>query len=124
MTIEQDDKDAGAVAVAPRVTLADIEGAILLRYHTTAYDALRYTPSIVIPAHAQVHMRGVASLELLSLCILVLKNGYTIVGKSAPASAENFNAELGKRLAYEDAIRQIWPLMGFALRDRLHEAGK
>jgi hypothetical protein len=50
---------------------------------------------------------------------LVLKNGFTVIGKSAPASAANFNAELGKKLAYEDAIRQVWPLMGFSLRDRL-----
>jgi hypothetical protein len=42
-----------------------------------------------------------------------------VIGKSAPASPENFNAELGKKFAYEDAVRQLWPLMGFALRDRL-----
>jgi hypothetical protein len=49
-----------------------------------------------------------------------MRNGFTVIGKSAPASAANFNAELGKKLAYEDAIRQLWPLMGFSLRDRLH----
>jgi len=43
------------------------------------------------------------------------------VGKSAPASADNFNADLGRKLAYEDAIRQLWPLMGFALRERLSQ---
>jgi hypothetical protein len=59
------------------------------------------------------------ALKRLSLCILVLQNAYTIVGKSAPASAANFNGELGRKLAYEDAVRQSWPLMGFALCDRL-----
>jgi hypothetical protein len=62
-------------------------------------------------------LAGRNPLELLSICILVMKNGFTVIGKSAPASPENFNAEFGKKLAYEDCIRQLWPLMGFALRD-------
>ena len=55
------------------------------------------------------------SLHLLTMCIIVMQNGFTIIGKSAPASAANFNAELGRKLAYEDAIRQLWPLEGYAL---------
>lgn len=51
-----------------------------------------------------------------------MRNGFIMVGKSAPTSPENFNAELGRKLAYEDCIRQLWPLMGFALRDRLAAA--
>jgi hypothetical protein len=62
------------------------------------------------------------SLKVLSLCLLVMENGFTIIGKSAPASAANFNADLCRRLAYEDAIRQLWPLEGYALRDRLSAA--
>lgn len=58
-------------------------------------------------------------LKILSICIVVMSNGFTVVGKSAPASPENFNAEFGRELAYKDCIRQLWPLMGFALRDRL-----
>jgi hypothetical protein len=42
------------------------------------------------------------------------------VGKSAPANAENFDAEVGKQLAYEDAIRQLWPLLGYALKQKLY----
>jgi hypothetical protein len=37
----------------------------------------------------------------------------------ARASPENFNADLGRKFAYEDAVRQLWPLMGYALRDKL-----
>jgi hypothetical protein len=61
-----------------------------------------------------------ASLKLLTFCVLVLRNGYTVHGTSACASPENFNAELGRRIAKEDAMRQVWPLMGYALRERLH----
>jgi hypothetical protein len=101
------DQDAAAVAVAPRVALADIEDAIACRYDTTAAKALGSD----VPGHR--------SLDLLSICILVMRNGFVVIGKSAPASAANFNADLGCKFAYEDAVRQLWPLMGYALRDRL-----
>jgi hypothetical protein len=59
-------------------------------------------------------------LTLLTFCVLVLRNGYTVHGVSACASPENFNAELGRRIARENAVREMWPLMGYALRDKLH----
>lgn len=101
------DAAAAAIAKAPRVALADIEAAIACRYDTTAGKAIG--PDV--PGHK--------ALDLLSICILVMKNGFVVIGKSAPASPENFNAELGRKFAYEDAVRQLWPLMGYALRDRL-----
>lgn len=107
-SLEVSDGQAAAVAVAPRVTLDDIKAAIASEYRFTAEQAVGALGYPVAPP-----------LQLLSICILVLKNGFTVIGKSAPASPENFNAELGQKFAYEDAIRQIWPLMGFALRDRL-----
>ena len=109
MSLQETEKECAEVATAPRVSLADIEGAITARYDTTADRAVGPDAPLM------------DSLRLLSICILVLRNGFTVIGKSAPASAENFNAGLGRKLAYEDAIRQIWPLMGFALRDRLAE---
>jgi len=55
----------------------------------------------------------------MTIAVVVMKNGYVVLGKSAPADPDNFNQELGEKFAREDAIRQIWPLMGFALRDKL-----
>jgi hypothetical protein len=107
MTLQSADAEAAAVAKAPRVSLADMEAKIAARYDTTGDKA--------IPAGATV----MPSLKLLSICILVMQNGFVLIGMSAPASAENFNADLGRKLAYEDAIRQLWPLEGYALRDRL-----
>lgn len=107
-SLQASEKECAAVAVAPRVSLSDIEGAIEAVYHA--------------PANALAHATGLQSppaLEVLSICLVVMRNGFTIVGKSAPASPENFNRDLGQKLAYEDCIRQIWPLMGFALRDKL-----
>jgi hypothetical protein len=111
-TLQQADAEAAAVAVAPRVTLADIEAAIAERHDIRADSAISYANGGAVLSRSH-------PLCLLSICILVMRNGFTIIGKSAPASAANFNAELGRKLAYEDAIRQIWPLMGWALRDKL-----
>jgi hypothetical protein len=113
-SLKASDAEASEHAVAPRVTLADIEGAIAERHDTTAARAVwrqgGFEPRPLPDGHP---------LNVLSICILVMRNGFTVIGKSAPASPENFNAEFGKKLAYEDCIRQLWPLMGFALRDRL-----
>jgi len=55
----------------------------------------------------------------LTICIVVMKSGFSVVGKSAPADPENYNKELGKQFSYEDAVRQLWPLEGYALCERL-----
>lgn len=107
MSMAQTEAECAAHAVAPRVSLASMEAKIAARYDFTADKAVG--PDV--PA--------VPSLYFLSICIIVMQNGFTIIGKSAPASAANFNAELGRKLAYEDAIRQLWPLEGYALRERL-----
>jgi hypothetical protein len=59
------------------------------------------------------------AMSCLTVCVLVLKNGFTVVGKSACASPENFDAELGRKIAREDARRQIWALEGYNLRTKL-----
>lgn len=114
--LEMTDQESAAVAVAPRVALKDIEAAIANRFDLMAYDAV--AANIAIPIEAD-GSSAIEPLKLLSICILVMRNGFTVLGKSAPASAANFDRELGKKFAYEDAVRQLWPLMGFALRDRL-----
>jgi hypothetical protein len=110
-SLEAADAAAAVHAVAPRVALADIEGAIAERHDLNALNVVRDTNGFKAP---EGH-----PLEVLSICILVMRNGFTVVGKSAPASPENFNAQFGRDLAYKDCISQLWPLMGFALRDRL-----
>lgn len=62
------------------------------------------------------------ALACLTICVLVLKNGFTVVGKSACASPDNFDAELGRKIAREDARRQIWALEGYSLRSKLAQA--
>lgn len=58
-------------------------------------------------------------LNLLTFCVLRLRNGFTVTGESACASPENFDAAIGRRIARENAVQKIWPLLGFRLRDKL-----
>jgi hypothetical protein len=62
------------------------------------------------------------SLHLLTFCVLVLRNGFTVTGESACASPENFDAEIGRKVARENAKQKIWPLMGYMLKQQLHSA--
>ena len=106
------DNLADTVAKVPeaRVSLVDIEANVAFEFSLLAIDA---APPGVKPRHVT------KALETLTLHVVVLRNGFTLIGKSAPADAANFNASVGKTFAREDAIRQCWPLMGYALRERL-----
>lgn len=112
-SLETTDKEAAAVATHPRVALADIGAKIAHRYDVNGADAAAMATA------GGTDEDNPPSLDVLSICLLVMVNGFTVIGKSAPASPENFNAELGKQFAYEDAIRQLWPLEDYALRERL-----
>ncbi|WP_372827068.1 Gp49 family protein, partial [Polaromonas sp.] len=62
-----------------------------------------------------------APLGLLTFCVLVLRNGFTVTGESACASPENFDPEIGRKIARANAVQKIWPLMGYELRSKLAE---
>jgi hypothetical protein len=55
-----------------------------------------------------------------TLCILDLENGYTIKGLSACVDPKEFNLELGRKYAREEAVRQIWPLEGYLLAEKMY----
>lgn len=63
---------------------------------------------------------GYDPTKLITICILVLKNGFTVVAESACASPENFNVEAGRKAARKRALDKLWPLLGYSLRDTLH----
>lgn len=109
MSIEETEKECAANATAPRVSLQSMKEKIVARWDLNMGDILS------LPNNHSLH--------LLSVCVLEMENGFILIGKSAPASAENFNAELGAKLAYEDCIRQLWPLEGYLLRHELYCAG-
>lgn len=114
--IEQEIQAKGLTA--PRVTPADIEANIDRAFYFTAKQgaekAARDNGSYAAgdPHHGQ-------ALGLLTFCVLVLNNGFTVTGESACASPENFDAEIGRKIARQNAVAKIWPLMGYELRSKL-----
>ena len=99
---------------APRVTPADIEANIDSEHYFTAGEGIAGRCFREVSALHSPH-----ALELLTFCVLVLRNGFTVTGESACASPENFDAAIGRRIARENAVQKIWPLLGFRLRDKL-----
>lgn len=59
------------------------------------------------------------SIPHATIAIVILDNGYALQGWSAPADPSNFNADLGKQYAYEDAMRKMWPLEAYVMRDAM-----
>ena len=60
------------------------------------------------------------SMPHMTICVIVLNNGFALIGKSAPADPENYDEQTGRTFAKEDAVRQLWQLEGYALREKLH----
>lgn len=119
--LECDIKAAGADK-APRITPADIEAEIASEHYFTAADGYRSNPCYDPNGHPHEPLPAPAPLELLTFCVLVLRNGFTVTGESACASPENFNAEIGRKIARENAINKVWSLMGYELRSKLSGA--
>ena len=99
---------------APRITPADIEANIASEHYFTAMEGAKAT--------GYLEKSDDDALRCLTFCVLVLRNGFTVTGESACASPENFDAEVGRKIARANAVNKIWPLMGYALKAKLSEA--
>lgn len=105
------------------------EAAIEKEIQDKNLNASRLTPEAIdaqivaeVSGRASVLFKDVPShpaLECLTICVLVLKNGFTVVGKSACASPENYDLELGHKIAKQNAREQIWALEGYLLKSKL-----
>lgn len=109
---------------APRVSADDLEREIASEHYFTADDGAR--TGFVFAGRGHLP-HGLApdetipeSLKRLTFCVLVLRNGFTVTGESACVSAENFDAETGRKIAREKAVEKLWLLLGWRLADRLH----
>ena len=116
-SIEKDIQDKGKTA--PRITPADIEANIASEHYFTAEDGVGRASR----GHTSVGGKNPCALSLLTFCVLVLRNGFTVTGESACASPENFDADIGRKIARQNAVNKIWPLMGYELRTKLCSAG-
>ncbi len=80
---------------APRLTPADIDATIKAEYYHVVPDTT------------------------MTLCVLTLRNGFQVTGESAAVSKANFDAEIGRKIARENARNKIWALEGYLLREQL-----
>lgn len=98
-SIEQDIQAKGLTA--PRVTPADLKANIV------DTEILKHVSK---------------SGQVLRWAILTTASGFAVVGKpSCAASAENDDAEIGQKIAVDNSTEELWPLMGYALKQRLHD---
>jgi hypothetical protein len=87
-------KDAGLTA--PRITPEHIDSLIVDKTFT------------VLPSGK------------VMVCEITLKNGFTVRGEASAVSKENFNEEIGRKVSFDKARAQIWPLEGYRLQENLH----
>lgn len=132
--IEQAIQDKGLTA--PRVTMDDIKRVIVHEFYFTARQGVdgadiervrAESPNSLVTLDPKVSDPDIsgttlAPLELLTFCVLVLRNGFTVTGESACASPENFDAGIGRDLARNNAVNKVWQLEGYLLKERLHQA--
>jgi hypothetical protein len=109
---EQELKTRTKAVGGARVTEAQVEAFITQEHFFTAGDG-------VFGAAAPSATVYDSQLDILTFCVLVLANGYTVHGISACADPKMFDADIGKRLARADAKNKVWGLLGFELRSKL-----
>ena len=96
----QEEPVVSATVVSP----SQVESEIVTEYYRNLGSALKAPES--------------STAYNTTLCVLILRNGFVIIGKSACVDPANFNEERGRQLAREDAIKQVWPFLGFRLADK------
>lgn len=114
-------------SVAPRITEELFNANIASIHYFTAADGRRGAIDAGAYSAIERPTEGNADLTplgLLTFCVIVLKNGFTVTGESACASPENYQQDIGERIALANAKQKIWPLMGYALRDHLAYDGQ
>lgn len=120
--IEQEIQAKGKTA--PRITPADIQAAIASEHYFTAASASMNGAHHICTDSATSINEQMKKLELLTFCVLVLRNGFTVTGESACASPENFDPVIGQKVARQNAEGKIWMLEGYLLKQRMHDAPK
>lgn len=113
MSTDVTEEELIAGAVAPRVTKEALEANIATYSVVNAFQAIE---ALGQPAPE--------SLKLLTIAFVTTKNGFTLVGESACASPENFDPDIGSRLALSDAKNKLWALMGYHLKQELYDASQ
>lgn len=92
-----------------RLTQQDVESVIVTEVYFTGEQAARATYE-VLPDHAAM------PLHLLTFCVLVLRNGFTVTGEAHAVSPAHYSFEKGKAAARARAIGKLWELEAYVLK--------
>ena len=102
------------------VSAANSEQEVEKEIKEKGLTAPRLTPELIDSAIADKTFH-VFDTTCLTVCCLTLNNGFTVTGESACASPENFNQEIGEKIAFEQARNKVWMLEGYLLKQKLFE---
>lgn len=86
-------------------------------------NAPRVTPEAIVENIDNIEIVKYISKsgQVLRWAVITMKNGFAVTGKpSASVSPENDDEEIGERIAVANARNEIWPLMGYALKELLY----
>jgi len=129
-SIERDIQAAGKTAA--RVTPANLRANISSEHYFTAAEGVigAFASAEFLQSDGDINLSAGSahpslmkdSLNLLTFCVLVLRNGFTVTGESACASPENFDPEIGRKIARQNAEQKIWPLMGYQIKEKLYQS--
>jgi len=86
-------------------------------------NAPRLTPDLIDSCITEVDYHVFPS-TCLTVCCMTLTNGFTVTGESACASPENFDAEIGRSIAWKVAREKIWMLEGYLLKEKLYRSDR
>ncbi|EFN9582236.1 Gp49 family protein [Escherichia coli] len=108
---------------APRITPQHIEDVIISEHYFTAAEGVHGANELLKPHESPIdyYQEAHPAESLLTFCVLVLRNGFTVTGESACASPENFDAEIGRKIARQNAVNKILMLEGYLLKQKLSE---
>ena len=94
----------------------DVEDQLLAK----GLNAPRLSPALIEDTVIKSNFHRLT--DVLTVCVLTLRNGFTVTGESACASPENYNKEIGEQIARTNAVEKIWVLEGYLLKQRLFES--
>lgn len=100
--------------------MSESEAAIEKEIQDKGLNAPRLTPAL-IDAAIKAEDYHIFLGTTLTVCALTLQNGFIVTGESAAASPANFDVELGRKIARDNARNKIWALEGYLLRQKLHD---
>lgn len=56
----------------------------------------------------------------MTICVMNMKNGFSVIAHSCPVDPANYNEQLGQDIAEKKCIDQLWQLEGYLLKEKNH----